>query len=166
VADGGVSPPATHCPQLWARRAAAKACITRCFAPSSECSRSRVPGSITVRVRPQRRRRSVPWRHCFPNDHPGTAIPGNKWAALVSYGLTTRSSRMSCRSTNPSMAVTNSQSCAHGGRTAGERPGRGTWSFIDSCPASGPRYPCPWPDHGGIDGGYVKAGSVSKVEMD
>jgi hypothetical protein len=69
------------------RRVAAKACITRCFAPSLECSRSRVPDSIAVRVRPRRRRRSVPWRRCFPNGPPRNCCSwkpnGRPWSPMA-----------------------------------------------------------------------------------
>jgi hypothetical protein len=81
-----------------------------------------------------------------------------KWAALVSYGLTSTLLQDVLPLDEPLHAVTIRNHVLTVAERLEEALGEEQWSFIDSCPAEWAALPMP---HGpitvGIDGGYVKA---------
>jgi hypothetical protein len=83
---------------------------------------------------------------------------GTKWAALVSYGLTSTLVQDVLPLDEPLHAVTIRNHVLGVAERLEEALGEEQWSFIDKCPAEWATLPMP---HGpmtvGIDGGYVKA---------
>src|SRR5215216_1666161 len=150
VANGGVSRPATHLPAVWPdappprpashgvshrlRGALGRASSTLSLCVSGPRDDDvQSPGDPTART-----------------DQPGTALPGNDMGG-ISFLWPDQHAPPRCpaaRRTPPCRH--HSQSCAHDGRTAGERPGRGTVVLYRQLSRRVGRVTnAQWPDHGG-----------------